>query len=203
METMWTAISGGPDRRRKTAGLARVFLLGCLLGLVAACQGETPTSNGKAAFFKRTATERIEQVGRLVAPKLAEDPPGSVTEDLIGYFRTSAAAGRPVDCAVAVLDKNGMLLAGRYPVKNDPTGATQGNTGQNYGQYKTMEPAFKNGSVVQTVLYYGSDSLYAVCGPIRLEGKQVGVVCVAYDQKTLENDYGLDPKEFAALDFKS
>lgn len=194
--------AGGAARRRYRVGRRLIpALLAALFLLTAACQSDAPQTDAKAALFKARIQEIFAQVSERVGPELASDQMDNLDHQLADYFHQCTVDNKPLMCGLGVLQNDGTLLAGRYPDPNNSFGATDNNKGQNYSRYKTLEPAFKQGRTVMGPLFFPGERYHAVCGPIKYEGKQVGVLCIAYMDQTVKSDFGLSDEDLGTIDF--
>jgi hypothetical protein len=101
--------------------------------------------------------------------------------------------GKPIRFGIGVLDRNGVAVAGRYVVgtfKKD-----------DFSRYQFVEKAFKQKKIIQDRLYFQDHSeLWIVCVPLIQQKDIVGAIVLGFNPAEVERDYGLNTKQFLALD---
>lgn len=180
-------------------GLGLAVVAACLAA--AACSGQEEAVSAKAREFKAAALGYLQRT-KAVLPRL--QGPGldqKVDQALRRVFREAHAQGAPLPCAVAVLDHQGRVIAGRYPDPQKPEGETVSTPGQNYSRYQGMRQVLQDGRTMHFPLYDPSGELYAVCAPVEQDGSVRGALCLGFDARTIHQDLGVSAKEFLALNF--
>jgi len=185
--------------KRLPRGLGLTVLALCLAA--AGCGGQEAVS-AKAREFKAAALAHIKQAkARLPAlegPELGQ----KVDQVLRQMFREAHQKGAPLPCALAVLDRQGRVIAGRYPDTTQPEGVVAATPGQNYSRYQGMRQVLQEGRTAHFPLYDSGGQLYVICSPLERGGSVQGALCLGFDAQEVHGRLGVSQKEFLALNFE-
>jgi hypothetical protein len=142
-------------------------------------------------------TEKVKSAIKVLSVSLM-DP---VSNNNIGEIQTKIGKiisdaekeGKPIRFGIGVLDRNGVAVAGRYVVgtfrKDD------------FSSYQFVEKAFKQKKIIQDRLYFQDRSeLWIVCVPLVQKKNVLGAVVLGFNPTEVIKDYGLNTKQFLALD---
>jgi hypothetical protein len=142
-------------------------------------------------------TEKVKSAIKVLSVSLM-DP---VSNNNIGEIQTkidkiisdAEKEGKPIRFGIGVLDRNGVAVAGRYVVgtfrKDD------------FSSYQFVEKAFKQKKIIQDRLYFQDRSeLWIVCVPLVQKKNVLGAVVLGFNPTEVIKDYGLNTKQFLALD---
>lgn len=101
--------------------------------------------------------------------------------------------GKPIRFGIGVLDRDGVAVAGRYVVGTFRK--------DNFSGYQFVEKAFGQKKIVQDRLYFQDHSeLWIVCVPLIQQKEVVGAMVLGFNPTEVKKDYGLNTKQFLALD---
>ena len=101
--------------------------------------------------------------------------------------------GKPIRFGIGILDRNGVVVAGRYVVgtfrKDD------------FSRYQYVKKAFKKKKIIQDRLYFQDRSeLWIICVPLVQQKDIVGAIVLGFNPAEVKRDYGLNTEQFLALD---
>ena len=170
-----------------------VVLLFLLPGLIQACQTQEPPLSPAAAAFKQ---EIKECTGRLVNPLLGPVLKRDTAAINAALKKTEPEAiklCRMCPFRVGVLDQNGDTLAVYPPTKN---------VRLDFYNYEVVQRALKNRKIAQQRLFLQDGSgLYVICVPLLQDEQLVGMLAIALNAAEAKQRWGLNEKEFLAIDF--
>ncbi len=102
--------------------------------------------------------------------------------------------GKPIRFGIGVLDKNGVIVAGRY------VGGIFKE--EDFSKYQFVKKAFKKKKIVQERLYFQDHSeLLMICVPLIQQKKVIGAVLLGFNPMQVKKDYDLSTEQFLTLDF--
>ena len=102
--------------------------------------------------------------------------------------------GKPIRFGIGILDKNGAAITGRYI-----TGTFRK---RDFSKYKFVRNAFKKKKIIQDRLYsQDSSEILIICAPLVQRKSVVGGLVLEFNPTEVKRDYGLNTKQFLALDF--
>ena len=170
-----------------------VFLLGAVI-LFFGCQArEAPLSPG-AATFKQELKSCFDNLGVTLMEPVAKNDLAGIRAALEKVESPAVKLCRLCPFEIGVLDPSGETLAA-YPVKGD-------GKGKNYSKYELVIKAIKSKKIQQQRFFLPDGSvLYLVCAPLIREDTLVGLVAIAISSVEAEKRWGLQEKEFLAIDF--
>jgi hypothetical protein len=143
--------------------------------------------------FKENVKSAIKALSPLLLDPVSKDNIGDIQAAVDKTVSDAEKQGKPIRFGIGVLDKNGVALAGRYVVgtfkKDDFSG------------YQFMEKAFKRKKIIQDRLYFQDHSeLWIICVPLIRQKDIVGAIVLGFNPTEVQKDYGLNTKQFLALD---
>lgn len=186
---------------------SRSMTLGCFFGLflllvLGGCGGpESKVSPDAEAF-----AEKVKEDIKLFAPPLIEPVSQNnvkkIREALSELFHQAAQKGRPLVCALYVLDNQGRFLTGHYPSPGKPAGEPDlEEKDRDYSKTKVISAILKKPKIMQSPLYVPQDKYYAIFVPLLKEGKLAGILSIAFAASLLHDKFGISDKDFLALNF--
>lgn len=192
----------GRCQENRTLAFSRinVFLvssgvLGCwliLMGLSTLVTQEACASQSISSF-----TEKVKSAIKMLSVSLM-DP---VTKNNTGDIQTkidkmvsdAEREGKPIQFGIGVLDRKGVAVAGRYVVGTFRE--------DDFSRYQFVKKAFKKKKIIQDRLYFQDHSeLWIVCVPLVQQKDIVGAIVLGFNPTEVDKDYGLNVKQFLALD---
>jgi hypothetical protein len=109
-------------------------------------------------------------------------------------FLEADEKGRPIRFGIGILDRNGIAVAEGYII-----GAFKG---KDFSKYEFVRKAFKKKKIIQNRLYFQDRSeLLIICAPLVHQKRVVGALVLGFNPAEVKKDYGLDTRQFLALDF--
>ena len=196
MKTRRTGLAAGRFGWR--VGLGAVVLALVCLWLPACGQREPAGQGGK---FEKDVRRYIKQLSPVVAPLMKQPQKAKLDAALQGIYREAAKKGEPLPFALALLDKNGIYLTGRYQIRGKPEGEEDTPSGkQGYGSYQAVKDCLQKHKVTQVVLYWEKEKYFSVCAPLTEGGKTVGALILVYGEHLFSLYPGLTEKQFMELD---
>jgi len=169
-------------------------LLASAVILLFGCQArEAPLSPGAATFKQEIKSCLTNLSASLMEPVAKQDLAGIRTA-LEKAESPAIKLCRLCPFEIGVTDQSGETLA-VYPVKGD-------GKGKNYSNYELVIKAIKSKKIQQQRFFLPDGSvLYLVCAPLIREDTLVGLVAIAISSVEAEKRWGLQEKEFLAIDF--
>jgi hypothetical protein len=170
-----------------------VLLLILLLGLNYGCQTQEPPLSPAAANFKAEIKECIGRLAKpLIEPILNRDT-AAINETLKKTEPEAIKLCRMCPFRIGVMNQKGDTLA-VYPPKKDAN--------LDFYSYEVVQQALKNRKISQQRLFLQDGSgIYVICVPLLKEDQVVGLIAIALSASEARNRWGLNEKEFLALDF--
>ncbi|MCB2188244.1 MAG: hypothetical protein KQJ78_17630 [Deltaproteobacteria bacterium] len=187
---------------RGLKGLIWTWGLTCLLLWIAPACGNSSPSNSQISNLRDFVREHLEELNEILSPLMSQEREKEVPEALLKYYSDQADQGHPLVFGVSVLNKDGILVAGRYPHPDRPEGFPETVVGTNYSQYHGVSQVLRDRRLYQAV-YYVNDGgrLFIVCGPLAEADIAVGVACLGFSGQNLRKDFGISEHEFQEMDF--
>lgn len=165
------------------------FLLGCKLK-------ELPLSEN-ALVFQEEMRATIKKLSLPFTESASRGDLKGVEAALNKIYEDGEKSGQPLNYGLGVLDKNGVMLAGRYPGKPDWSFSLQ-----NYSKYKVITQALKERKVIQTKLFMQNEPvLYVICVPLLREKKVEGLLIVGFSSSQMKEKLGISEEEFMTMNF--
>ncbi len=173
----------------------------CLGGLFACC-AQDPV-DPKAVDFKKRIMADLDRAAILVPPPYDDQSREALEQGLAKLFQEAAQRGQPLIYGVAVITKQGRVLAGRVPDPGDPQGVPREKDGLDYSRYDGLGELL-NGHKAGSFVFYGPEGkLYAVCRPMKHSGDKGGGLCLGFPAELITKQLGISEKDFQTLDFNS
>jgi hypothetical protein len=156
------------------------------------------TSRGAWAKQSTSAfREKVKSAVKTLAPLLlnpvSRNNIGDIQATIDKTGSDAEKQGKPFRFGIGVLDRNGVVVAGRYVIgtfKKD-----------DFSAYQFVQKAFKQKRIIQDRLYFQDHSeLWIVCVPLIQQKDIVGAIVLGFNPTEVEKDYGLNAKQFLALD---
>jgi hypothetical protein len=146
-----------------------------------------------ASAFREEIKSAIKTLASLLLDPVSRNSIGDIQATIDKTISDAETQGKPIRFGIGVLDRNGVALAGRYVVgtfkKDDFSG------------YQFVKKAFKRKKIIQDRLYFQDHSeLWIVCVPLIEQKDIVGAIVLGFNPTEVEKDYGLNTKQFLALD---
>ena len=172
---------------------------GLALLCLSACGQEKP--QGQAAKLAADLDRYIKLFAPKIAPLMEDFDKHKMNQALEKLYEQEAKAGTPVTLSLALLDKSGTYLTGRYPMEGKPGGVEDAPSGkQNYAGYKAVGTCLEKQQVTQMVVYFENEKFYAVCVPLTDGDDTLGVMVLAFGDPFLSGYPGVTQKQVLALE---
>jgi len=165
-----------------------------LLGLNYGCQAKEPPLSPAAAAFKQEIKECLDRlVEPLMEPLLRRDK-AAINETLKKTEPEAIKLCRMCPFRMGVMDNKGDTLAVYPPPKKEAN--------LDFYSYEVVQQALKKRKIAQQRLFLQDGSgLYIICVPLLKEDRVMGLLAIALSAAEAQNRWGLNKKEFLALDF--
>lgn len=176
--------------------IVRVSSIVCVVTIILAwgCRGERIELSPAAKAFKKDVGDIVEEVSELFLDYLLKDDRTAIRVLLEKYCAGLTKRDRPVNCGIAILDKNCVTLAGQYPEKAVET--------LDFSDYELVKKAFRDRRVVQGKLFLQDGTkLYAIVAPICRSETVYGLVGLAFGSQKLAELWGISEADFMTVDF--
>jgi C4-dicarboxylate-specific signal transduction histidine kinase len=180
----------GNQRRRWAVLLAGTVIL--LFG----CQAPEPPRNPGIASFKQELKNCFDSLGVTLMEPVARKDVAAIRAALEKVESPAAKLCRMCPFEIGVLNPAGETLAA-YPLKGD-------GKAQNFSTYELVKKAISSKKIQQQALFLADGSkLYLVCAPIVRQDALIGLVAIAVSSEDAQKRWGLNEKEFLAIDFNT
>jgi hypothetical protein len=162
--------------------------------LIWGCRGEQATLSPAAKTFKKDIGDIVKEVSELVLDDLLKNDQTAVRVFLEKYWVGLATRDKPIDCGIAILDKNGLTLTGQYSEETVKA--------FNFSNYELVKKVFRDRNIAQGELFLQDGArLYAIAAPIGRGETVYGLVGLAFSAQKLAELWGISEREFMAVDF--
>ncbi|MBU4278335.1 MAG: hypothetical protein KKC30_16460 [Proteobacteria bacterium] len=180
-------------------------LLGLMLGgILAAGCAEDPTDKltPQQAIFKTEMLRLIQQEIKVFMPLLDQPNPGpKIQANIDRQFTDALQQGKPLDHDLAVLDASATILAWRSPDPDDLAKTYQGFIGQNYSKFTKLNPVFKDDKIASFEVYTQYGPGLGLCAPMRQGNQLKGVLCLGFDEDSLNKLRGITKQQLLDINF--
>jgi len=172
-----------------------VLIIGVVI-LLFGCQArEAPLSPGAATFKQEIKSCFDNLAAALMEPVAMKDLAG-IKAALEKVESPAAKLCRLCPFEIVVLNPSGETLA-VYPVKGD-------GKAKNFSNYDLVIKAISSKKIQQQQLFLqDSSKLLLVCAPLLRDNTVIGLVAIAVSSEEAQKKWGLNEKEFLALDFNT
>lgn len=169
--------------------LSSSFLFGCKM--------KDPSLGENALVFHKEMRTTIKKLSHLFTEPASRVDLKEVGSALDKLYGNGEKSGQPLTYGIGVLDKSGVMLAGRYPGKPDWSFSLQ-----NYSKYEVITKALKDRKSIQTKLFMQNEAvLYVICVPLLREKKVEGLLIVGFSSSQMKEKLGVSEEEFMAMNF--
>ncbi len=150
-------------------------------------------ANQSISFFREMVKSAIKMLSVSLMDSVAKNNTGDIQTKIDKMISNAEKEGKPIQFGIGILDRTGVAVAGRYVVgtfrKDD------------FSRYQFVKKAFKQKKVIQDRLYFQDHSeLWIVCVPLVQQRGIVGAIVLGFNPTEVDKDYGLNVKQFLALD---
>ena len=150
-------------------------------------------ANQSISSFKENVKSAIRTLSVSLMDAVSKNNTGDIQIKIDRIVSDAEKEGKPIQFGIGVLDRNGVAVAGKYVVgtfKKD-----------DFSRYQFVKKAFKKKKIIQDRLYFQDHSeLWIVCVPLAQQKGIVGAIVLGFDPTEVNKDYGLNIKQFLALD---
>lgn len=178
------------------------WLLGALLvvGLMAACSDAPPeTPSSPAEKFRQEVLSLLQKRVDQARPFI-EKGHTSVQKWLDGLFSQASAKDNPLHYDLVVLSHKATVVAWQGP-DHGFTKTDKADLGQDYSHFNKLDPVYKQHKIASFEIYSTNGNGFGVCAPVLKDEKFLACFCLGFKSKILQDKYGIDGKQFLALDF--
>ncbi len=156
----------------------------------------TEVANASSSFssFKQDAKSTIQILSACLMNSVSKKNTGDIQEDMDRIVSDADREGKPIRFGIGVLDKNGVIVAGKYVggIFKD----------EDFSKYQFVKKAFKKKKIVQERLYFQDHSeLLMICVPLIQQKKVIGAILLGFNPMQVKKDYDLSTEQFLTLDF--
>jgi hypothetical protein len=150
-------------------------------------------ANQSISFFREMVKSAIKMLSVSLMDSVVKNNTGDIQTKIDKMISDAEKEGKPIQFGIGILDRTGVAVAGRYVVgtfrKDD------------FSRYQFVKKAFKQKKVIQDRLYFQDHSeLWIVCVPLVQQRGIVGAIVLGFNPTEVDKDYGLNVKQFLALD---
>jgi hypothetical protein len=172
-----------------------VLIIGAVI-LLFGCQArEAPLSPGAATFKQEIKNCLTNLAASLMEPVAKKDLAG-IKVALEKAESPAVKLCRLCPFEIGVTDQSGETLAA-YPPKGD-------GKPKNYSNYDLVIKAINSKKIQQQQFFLPDGAkLFLVCAPLIREDTLIGLVAIAINSEEAKKKWGLQEKEFLALDFNT
>ncbi len=150
-------------------------------------------ANQSISSFKENVKGAIRTLSASLMDAVSNNNTGDMQIKIDRIVSDAEKEGKPIQFGIGVLDRNGVAVAGKYVVgtfKKD-----------DFSRYEFVKKAFKKKKIIQDRLYFQDHSeLWIVCVPLVQRKGIVGAIVLGFNPTEVNKDYGLNAKQFLALD---
>lgn len=165
------------------------------------CAENDDDPNPKVSILAKKLGSQISSLRELVLEPLANNDSRAAEEVLANFFMKAAAAGKPIENGILILNAKGVTFAERHPAPGHPDGVSGSSSAKDYSSYHMVRKALENSRTELGVVYLDQDKLYVVCCPLG-KRKPVGVLVLGILGSYLEARIGVSGQEFLKMDIK-
>ena len=178
------------------------WLLGALLVVgTAACSDAPPEApSPQAEKFRQEVLGLLQHNVAQVKP-LIEEGHTSVQKWMDRLFSEASAKGTPLHYDLVVLSHKVTVVAWQGPKSPDFNKTDKADVGQSYSHFNKLDPVYKQHKIASFKTYSTSGDGFGVCTPVLKDGKLLACFCLGFGPKVLRDKYGIDGKQFLALNF--
>jgi hypothetical protein len=155
----------------------------------------TPEACAKqnTSAFREKVKSAIKTLSPLLLDPVSKNNIGDIQAVIDKTVSDAEKQGKPIRFGIGVLDRSGVAIAGKYVVGTFRK--------DNFPGYQFVEKAFGQKKIVQDRLYFQDNSeLWIVCAPLIQQKDIVGAIVLGFNPTEVKRDYGLNTKQFLALD---
>ena len=150
-------------------------------------------ANQSISSFREMVKSAIKMLSGSLTDPVAKSNTGDIQTKIDKMISDAEKEGKPIQFGIGVLDRTGVAVAGKYVVgtfrKDD------------FSRYQFVKKAFKRKKIIQDRLYFQDHSeLWIVCVPLVQQKDIVGAIVLGFNPTEVDKDYGLNVKQFLALD---
>jgi len=154
---------------------------------------EVAYASQSVSSFKEEVKIAIKTLSVSLMDPVSKNNIGDIQTKVDKIISDAEKEGKPIRFGIGILDRNGVAVAGRYVVgtfrKDD------------FSRYEFVRKAFNQKKIIQDRLYFQDRSeLWIVCVPLVQKKNVVGAVVLGFNPTEVIKDYGLNTKQFLALD---
>jgi hypothetical protein len=172
------------------------LLLAGAVMLFFGCQAREAPLNSGIATFKQELKSCFDSLAVTLMEPVASKDLAGITAALEKVESPAVKLCRLCPFEIGVLNLAGETLAA-YPVKGD-------GKAKNFSSYDLVKKAISSKKIQQQALFLADGSkLYLVCAPLLRDNTLIGLVAIAVSSEDAAKRWGLNEKEFLALDFNT
>ncbi len=183
--------------RKVSIGL---LALGLLLVLAGCTEQKSIKITPQAKKFRQEILHLLKQRVEQAEP-LAKQGHASLQKWLDGLYSGSRAKDVPLHYETMVLGPKATLLAWQGPRPSDVNKTGKADLGQSYSHFNKLDPVYNDHQIANFKAYTSEGEGFAVCTPVLKGEELVACFCLGFDPETLKDKYGIDGKQFLALNF--
>jgi hypothetical protein len=178
------------------------WLLGALLVLgTAACSDAPPKATSpQAEKFRQEVLGLLQQKVAQVKP-LIEKGHASVQQWMDNLFNKAKTQGAPLQHELVLLSHKMTVVAWQGPKVPGSPQTYKAVVGQNYSHFKELDPVYEQHRIANFKIYSRDGDGFGLCAPVLKNDKFLACFCLGFDPKVLRDKYGIDGKQFLALNF--
>ena len=165
-----------------------------VIGLVVCgCQSGTSGESPAAEAFKIEMQHTLKELAAILIEPVSGADQQAVIAVIDSFCISIVEKTPPLNCGVAVMDKNGMTIVGRYP--DEPLKTL------NFSHYTVVKQALQERKIMQGRLFLQDGTrLYTIVAPLSAQGEVHGLFGLAFTALELTKRWGITEEEFMALD---
>jgi len=172
-------------------GYSWVYLVVCLVVLLAGCQSKGPPLSKEAQAVKKVLLEEMTKLTTALREPVAQQDWPAVEPILQTSQEEMKKRGQAVPAALVVLDRNAIVQA-RFP------GEKVGKL--DFWNYAPAQVVFNEKRKTQTMLYLGGRKIFILIAPILQQDRVVGAVTMGFPEEELRR-WKVSEQEFLRIDF--
>ena len=177
-----------------------LLALTLLLGLAGCSEQKTVKITPQAEKFRgeilQLLQKRVEQVKPLLATKNPQVEPW-----LKKLYGQAIEKGAPLTYDQVVLNHKARVLGWMGPDLPNFEQTYKADIGQDYSHFTKLDPVYKEHRIANFEIYSDYGDGLGVCAPVLEDDKLLACFCLGFDHGVLQKRYGIDGKQFLALDF--
>jgi hypothetical protein len=169
--------------------------------IYSACTSDPPLSQSAMTFRQKTL-EDFERLTLKLSPILERDSQfGAAGEVIEDFLMDQYVKGRHV-LSLGLLDSSGEYRVG-YRLNDTAPGSIEksGYKDMSFASFKGVDQVVSSRKIVQMPLYFQEQNVLVVGAPLIKEDRLLGIMCLSFDTKKFEKEWGISKQEFLRIDF--